>query len=112
MGCLSMDLRVRIISSYESGEGTRQEIADRYCVSLGMVKKLIQQKRHLGTLNPQYQNMGRKPIITEKHRKKLKALLQKQPDLTLKELKAGLHIECTIQAIHYVLKDMNLSYKK
>ena len=112
MGALSMDLRERIISSYEAGEGTRQEVADRFCVSLGMVKKLINQKRHLGDLSPQYQNMGRKPLITEKHREKFKKLLEREPDLTLEELKEALGLGCSIQAIHYVLKKMGWSYKK
>jgi hypothetical protein len=42
MKTLSLHLRERISASYENLEGTRQEIADRYRVSLGMVKKLLQ----------------------------------------------------------------------
>ena len=38
MKTLSLDLRERILASYDNLEGTRQEIADRYRVSLGMVK--------------------------------------------------------------------------
>jgi hypothetical protein len=37
---LSPDLRERILASDDNLEGTRQEIAERYGVSLGMVKKL------------------------------------------------------------------------
>ena len=42
MRTLSLDLRERILASYDNEEGSRQEIADRYRVSLGMVKKLLQ----------------------------------------------------------------------
>ena len=38
MRTLSLDLRERILSSYDKEEGTREEIAHRYRV-LGMVKK-------------------------------------------------------------------------
>ena len=41
---LSMDLRQRILKAYDQGRSTREEVAARYEVSLGMVKKLIQQR--------------------------------------------------------------------
>ena len=37
---LLVDLRERTLASDDNLEGTRQEIAERYGVSLGMVKKL------------------------------------------------------------------------
>ena len=40
MRTLSLDLRERILSAYDSHEGTRPEVARRFRVSLGMVKKL------------------------------------------------------------------------
>jgi transposase len=42
----------------------------------------------------------------------LKRLLRENPDLTLEELRDALGVDCTIQAIHYVLADMGLTYKK
>ncbi|MCU0784867.1 MAG: hypothetical protein MUF81_12670 [Verrucomicrobia bacterium] len=42
MKTLSEDLRKRILTSYDTREGTRKEIADRYRVSPGTVKKLLQ----------------------------------------------------------------------
>ena len=41
MRTLSLDLRERILSSYDKEEGTREEIANRYRVSLGMVKSIL-----------------------------------------------------------------------
>lgn len=35
---------------YDTKEGTRQEIADRFRVSLGMVKKLLLQRRKAGDI--------------------------------------------------------------
>ena len=45
MKTLSVDLRQRILNSYDEGLGNRQEIADRYRVSLGMVKKFLVQRK-------------------------------------------------------------------
>ena len=40
MATLSLDLRERILAAYDAGEGSREEVAHRFRVSLGMVKKL------------------------------------------------------------------------
>ena len=107
-----MDLRQRILKAYDRGDTTREQVASRFEVSLGMVKKLIQQRRHTGDIAPQHHRSGRKPIILDSHRRELRSLVSKQPDLTLEEIRARLGLECTIQAIHYVLADMGLTYKK
>lgn len=112
MAALSLDLRERILASYDKGEGTRDQIARRFCVSLGMVKKLLQQRRRLCDIRPQHHRAGRKPIILASHRDALRRELARQPDLTLEELRAAVGLECTLPAIHYVLKDMGLTFKK
>lgn len=112
MRTLSVDLRERILASYDQKEGTRDEIAERYCVSLGMVKKLLQQRRHTGDIAPRHHRSGRKPMIKESHRQRLRTLLSKKPDLTLKELRQAVALECSLPAIHYVLAGMGLTYKK
>ena len=63
MATLSVDLRERIVGAYDRGQGTREEIAQRFGVSLGMVKKLLQQRRHTGCLKPRHHLAGRKKLI-------------------------------------------------
>jgi transposase len=112
MRTLSLDLRERILASYDHEEGSRQQIADRYRVSLGMVKKLLQQRRRTGEIGARHHRSGRKPIILAAHRHQLRALLGEKPDMTLKELRAAVELECTLPAIHYALEKMGLTYKK
>lgn len=112
MRTLSLDLRERILDSYDQEDATRSQIAKRYRVSLGMVKKLIQQRRHTGEIGSLHHRCGRKPLILESHRKQITKLLESKPDLTLKELREALGLECTLPAIHYVLHSMGLTYKK
>ena len=45
MKTLSLDMRERILASCDARAGTREDVANRYRVSLGMVKKLLQQRR-------------------------------------------------------------------
>ena len=67
MRTISLDLRERIVTAYDNKEGTREDIAKRFCVSLGMVKKLLQQRRRLGDIRPQHHRAGRKPKLAEHH---------------------------------------------
>ena len=67
MRTLSLDLRERILLSYDREEGTRAEIAGRFRVSLGMVKKLLQQRRRTGDIAPRHRFAGRKPMIVGVH---------------------------------------------
>jgi len=97
---LSIDLRERILSAYDQEEGTREQIARRFRVSLGMVKKLLQQRRDTGDIAPQHHRSGRKPIILESHRHELRTLLTKKPDLSLEEMRVALALPCLVQAIH------------
>ena len=100
------------MAAYDRGEGTRQQIAQRYDVSLGMVKKLLQQRRRIGDISPQHHRSGRKPKITGKHEQALKRLVRKYPDLTLEELRDAVGIDCTPQAIFYALERLDLPLKK
>lgn len=112
MRTLSLDLRERIVSSYDRQEGTRLEIAARYRVSLGMVKKLLQQRRRTGDIRPRHRYSGRKPLILPSHDQQMRTLLARKPDLTLKELRQAVALNCTLPAIHYALERLGLTYKK
>jgi transposase len=112
MRTLSLDLRERILGAYDNKEGTREEIADRFRVSVGMVKKLLQQRRRTGSIAPRHHLAGRKPTVLPVHRQQFGALLKKKNDLTLKELRDASGLKCSLQAIHVVLRRMGLTYKK
>jgi transposase len=112
MRTLSLDLRERILSTYDRKEGTRLEIAARYRVSLGMVKKLLQQRRRTGDIRPRHYRSGRKPTILPGHEQQMRALLAGKPDLTLQELRQAVALNCTLPAIHYALERIGLTYKK
>ena len=106
MAALSLDLRQRIISTCDRCEGTQEQIARRFGVSYGMVKKLLQQRRKTGCIKPRHHLAGRKKLIVAEHRIAIREHLKRKPDMTL------LGLKCTLPAIHYVLVDMGLTYKK
>ena len=112
MRTLSLDLRERILSAYDNHEGTRPEVAHRFRVSLGMVKKLLQQRRRTGDIAPRHRFCGRKPMIVGPHRSQMRSLLARKNDLTLKELREATGLKCSLQAINVVLGKLGLTYKK
>ena len=112
MATLSMDLRQRIVWACDAGEGTRLAIANRFKVSLGMVKKLLRQRRLIGSIAALHKNAGRKPKITAVHRRRLREAVRRHPDWTLVRLRDAIRVECSLTAVHYALKDMGLSYEK
>lgn len=112
MAALSLDLRERIVTACDEQVATQTQIAKRFRVSLGMVKKLLGQRRRTGRIEAGYARCGRKSRLTKTHQRQLRALLAKQPDLTLKEMRATLGWECSLPAIHYVLVKLELTDKK
>lgn len=109
---ISVDLRERIVEACERKEGTREEVAKRFKVSLGMVKKLLQQQSRTGDLRPRYRFCGRKAKLMPQYGTALKALVAKAPDLTLAEMKQRLGLGCTVAAIHWAVTKLGLTYKK
>lgn len=112
MKTISLDLRKRILTSYDTGKETRASVAKRFCVSLGMVKKLIQQRRHVGDIAPLHWRAGRKPLFTEEHKEQMQAAIRRQPDTTLVEFRELLGLACSLPSIHRVLVRMGMTYKK
>ncbi len=109
---ISLDLRERIVAAYEGKEGTREEVAKRFKVSVGMVKKLVAQKSRTGDLRARYRFCGRKARLEPEHGESMRQLVEREPDVTLEEIKQRLGLGCTIGAIHWVLSRLGLTYKK
>jgi len=112
MRTLSLDLRERILASYDREEGTREQVAQRYRVSLGMVKKLLQQRTRTGDIGARHRYSGRKPLIEPSHREQMRTLIGRKPDMTLREVRQAVKLDCTLPAIHYALRKIGLTYKK
>lgn len=109
---VSLDLRERIMACYDEGKLTQQEVANRFRVSVGMVKKLRAQRQATGDLAPRHGYSGRKPLLTMSHRHRIGQLIAEQPDITLQEMREALALDCTLPAIHYVVRDLKLTFKK
>ena len=112
MKTIPLAVRERIVKCYDRQQATREQVAQYFGVSLGLVKKLLQQRRRTGDLSPLHHRAGRKPIILQSHREQLQALLKQKSDMTLAELRTAIKLHCSLPAIYYVLAELGLTYKK
>ena len=112
MRAFSTDLRERIVAAYDRGDSTQPQVAARFGVSLGLVKKLLGQRRRTGQIAPLGHRGGRRPKVRQTHLRRLRALVRKQPDLTLEQLRGASGLRCSLVAIHRALVKMGLTYKK
>lgn len=109
---LSLDLRERIVAAYEANEGSQATLGRRFAVSARVVGKLVQQKRELGTLQPQVHRRGRKPAIADDDLKALLKHVQDYPDASGEERRDALSLQCTVKTVYETLHRIGCSFKK
>ena len=103
----SMDLRERVAADHDAQLGTKA-IALKYSVSPAWVRRLIQQRRERGDLQPRTGGHYPRKFC----RNRLMELVEQQPDATLAELRDQLGVDCALSAIHKALHDLKITYKK
>lgn len=112
MKAISLDLRERIIDACEAKEQTQKEIARRYRVSFGLVRKLVAQKKALGHVENLFCRVGRHRKLSPAQEAKLAKLIDRRPDMTLAELRDELGVECVLSTLHYAIARIGKTYKK
>jgi len=112
MKAFSQDLRERIVSAYEAGEGSYAVLSARFAVGATVVGKLVRQKRELGTLETQVHLRGRKPAVSGKKETELRKHLKKYPDATVLERRKALGLECSEKTLWQTLRKLGWRYKK
>lgn len=86
MKALSLDLRRRIVATYEQGDATQAEVAQRFSVGPATVERLVRRKRETGSLEPRPHGGGQAPRLTEADRALLLGWFREEPDLTQQEV--------------------------
>lgn len=82
----SKDLRERAVGAYERGEGTYDEIAERFDVGVASLNRWLRLKRETGSVEHRPLGGGHPTVFDEEGLPKLVALVDEKPDRTLDEL--------------------------
>jgi transposase len=112
MRAYSTDLRERIVRAHEDGEGTQQELAERFGVSLRCVQMLLRRWREDGTVEPRPRGGGQVAKVSPEQEEQLRKALREQPDATLGELRERCGIRASLTAVFRALRRMGVTRKK
>jgi len=96
MKAYSLDFRCVVVNAYESGEGTIEDVAERFGVGTAFVKKMLRLHRAGESLEPQHGG-GAPAKLDGAAREQLRAAVKTRPDATLGELQAELRRTCQVE---------------
>jgi transposase len=111
MRAIPLPVRRRILQLYERSKSTR-EIAEFWGFCVAAVRRVRQQFRRRGTLQPQTHLCGRRTLLTEERKERLRKLLSEQPDATLAELGARMDRPFRTSTMDLWLRQLGWRYKK
>jgi transposase len=105
----------RIFHDYEASKGNDDfsicQFVKKWAVSRSWFYKKLNQLKELGHWKTKTGKTGPKRIL-EPHIDTLKAIIAKQPDATLNEIRDRLPVGVSHQTVANALKRLNLTYKK
>jgi transposase len=108
---ISIPVRRRILQLYERGKSTR-EISQFFGFCVAAVRRVRQQFRQRGTLQPRTHRSGRRTLLTQERKQRLQELLSDQSDATLAELGARMDRPFRTSTIDLWLRQLGWRYKK
>lgn len=111
MRAIPIPIRKRILELYKGGMSTR-EIAQFSGFCVAAVRRVRQQFRERRSLEPQTHLCGRKTLLSEERKQRLKDLLSEQPDATLAELGARMDRSFPTSTMDLWLRRLGWRFKK
>jgi len=100
-----------IISAYRAGKGTK-EISAIFGRCESAVRRVRQDERERGTVEPLLHLRGRKGKLTGELKIRLSRFVTARPDATLNEIKEQLALDVSLSTVDRWLRKLGLSFKK
>ena len=112
MKAYSTDLRQRVVAACDAYDGTREQIAARFSVSVSWVRKVLRQRRDTGTIDPKPHGGGREPAFDAAADARLREAVRADDDATLDELGRAAGVACSVPAVYRALARLGITRKK
>lgn len=112
MVAYSMDLRERVLRAVDEGVDSREKIAGTFGVTSRWIRKLVQQRRETGSIEPLPHAGGWEPKFTQERLERLKKLVGKKSDATLEELRKSSRVRCCNMTVSRALTQLGYTRKK
>ena len=105
----SKEFRGEVLAACDRGRSTR-EVATHFSVSESWVRRVKQERRELNKVAPCLTR--RRTPLWAPLADRMREAIRHRPDLTLRELKAELQTELSVQTLCTALKRLRLTVKK
>jgi transposase len=112
MKAYSTDLRQRVIAACDARDGTRPQIAARFSVSESFVRKILRQRRDIGSIDPKPHGGGRAPAFDPPAAGRLREAVRADDDATLEGLARAAGVACSAAAVYRALARLGITRKK
>ena len=112
MRAYSIDLRERVVTACDTRDGTREQIAARFSVSVSWIRKLIRRRRQTGSIAPKPRGGGRAPAFDAEAGRRLREAVRADDDATLRELAGAAGVSCCASAVHRALERLGITRRK
>jgi transposase len=86
----SDDLRRKVLEAHDGGEGTIEDLAERFRVSYGWVAKILAAYHRTGKMERRLASRVRKRKVTAEVEGKIAGMLAARCDMTLAQIQLGL----------------------
>jgi transposase len=113
MNAYSIDLRQRVVAAYDALEGSQEQLAARFAVSISWVRKLLRQRRATGSIDPKPHGGGHAPAFAAAAAAaRLRQAVRDDSDATLQELGHAAGVACSASAVYRALDRLGITRKK
>ena len=112
MKTYSMDLRERVVAACDARDGTREQIAARFSVSVSWIRDLLKRRRETGSIAPKPRGGGRVAVFDGEATGRLRDAVRADDDATLAELAAAAGVACGPSAVYRTLVRLGVTRKK
>ena len=112
----SNDLRRKFLQAYDEGDGTLEELAEQFRVSVGWAKKISARRTRTGEVDAPVWRHGPVSRVSASLQAWIREQIRGQPDLTLRELQQRLQeakqVRLSLTRIWLALRQLGLPLKK
>ena len=110
MQAYSIEFRREVLADCDAGMGT-MAVAIKHRVSDSWVRRLKQRRRETGEITAR-PPIKKTPPKWHAYVDRLRGLVEKRPDITLRELRDALGVEVSLQTLSVALRTLKYTFKK
>lgn len=110
MKIASPEIRSIVVSAYQAGTASRQQLADIFGYHIETIGRWIRKSRQD---QPASLPRGhRRSVFSAGELQQLVAYIESNPDATLNELRERFEKKCSLPALHKIIRKMGYVFKK